>query len=894
MYQTIFLILGGALAYGCLPSRFWEDISPVLERDWQYNHNHQVFAKVGETFLLVSPGQITVYTENAEALHQITSKREAFPKPLDAYAILGQYGPNVVTLEGPAWRQHRKIMSASFNEKNAALVFGESIRQAKGMIDLWLGEDGVGNKTFTTLEKDTASLMLNIIANIGFGLKILWPGQEWPSDADPRLAKYATRDAPDGHTMSFVNALATTLDYLILLLITPKWLLKIVPSKRAKQALEAEINFVGYLHEFLREKIEDVRRGHVNEQGMDIMGSLVRTTYGDEDATGAVKKGVQTRALSDDEIIGNAFINIVAGHESTANVMHFSLAYLATHPTSQRRLQKDVDEIFGNLEPSLWDYEKHMNALQASMVGACVNETLRLVPPVVDIPKMVSPTADQPIVIDGVSHLLPRSSMIGMVVAASQRNPRYWPTSCPSKITGADTDIDDFVPERWFQSEGKNASETAADGADAEEHGGIAGSDSFRCRRGTFIPFSDGARACLGRRIALVELISSLAVIFQKYSIELAVDEWASDGSVKSMGREEKARVYRKAQDRSRQTINSATSLITLKLHGSEHIPMRLVRRGEESYEAFKKSELELALDEYLSENATTFSSDPKLNSYFASRARVLGSPVKKDPDAPGEKLKVSRRRATKAIEEAPPTESEEEPTSTSTAIAHTPARALSLASRIPLPATPADVANAVDRSTVAVRTRVASMYKESGITEATHATRESLSTVNSVLLAISIFEMYFLRPEILADRYAFTIPAISFLGTNDHPVFIPDMFLLLTSSFWSPALLWTFTGTLLPSVAGYFVNMTAGAHHGRVTRRSAPAPDAVVDPLTFSIVKALISFVIYGQGVTFGGWIDETSIARINSAVYGGYKGMLVGAAITGVFSVYDAILKK
>lgn len=238
---------------------------------------------------------------------------------------------------------------------------------------------------------------------------------------------------------------------------------------------------------------------------------------------------------------------------------------------------------------------------------------------------------------------------------------------------------------------------------------------------------------------------------------------------------------------------------------------------------------------------------------------------------------------------------SEEEPGNTSTALAHTPARTLSLASRIPLPATPADVANAVDRSTIALRNRVTSAYNDSGITEVTHATRETLSTVNAVLVAISAFELYFLRPEVLADRYAFTIPAISFLGTNDYPVFVPDMFLLLTASFWSPALLWSFTSAILPSIAGYFVNMTTGQTHGRTTRRTAAAtPEAVVDPLTFSIVKALISFVVYGQGVTFGGWLSDVSITRINSAVYGGYKGILAGAAISGIFSIYDAVLKK
>lgn len=162
------------------------------------------------------------------------------------------------------------------------------------------------------------------------------------------------------------------------------------------------------------------------------------------------------------------------------------------------------------------------------------------------------------------------------------------------------------------------------------------------------------------------------------------------------------------------------------------------------------------------------------------------------------------------------------------------------------------------------------------------------------MLFAVSAFELYFLRPEVLADRYAFTIPAINFLGTSDYPVFVPDMFLLLTASFWGPAFLWAFTSFILPSIAGYFINMTNGSTPGRITRRSAAAPEAVVDPLTFSIVKALISFVVYGQGVTFGGWVNEVSIARINSAIYGGYKGVLVGAAISGIFSVYDAVLKK
>jgi hypothetical protein len=191
------------------------------------------------------------------------------------------------------------------------------------------------------------------------------------------------------------------------------------------------------------------------------------------------------------------------------------------------------------------------------------------------------------------------------------------------------------------------------------------------------------------------------------------------------------------------------------------------------------------------------------------------------------------------------------------------------------------------------MRKRVNSMYQESGITEATSATRETLSTVTSILFCVSAFELYYIRPEILSNRYAFTIPAISAVGTSDYPVYLPDMFLLLTSSFWSPALTWVFTSILVPSAFGYFFNLNANSQTGPRTRARA-LNETVVDPLTFSIVKALLAYVVYAQGVTFCGFLSELSVVRLNNAVYGGYRGILVGTAITGLVSIYDAALRK
>src|SRR5262245_30049399 len=106
--------------------------------DWSFNNTHAPFERFGESFLVVSPYCIIMFTDNAEAIRQISQRREHFPKLVETYAILAQFGDSVLTTEGALWRMHRKATSAAFNEKNTALVFEVSIAQAQGMVQKWL------------------------------------------------------------------------------------------------------------------------------------------------------------------------------------------------------------------------------------------------------------------------------------------------------------------------------------------------------------------------------------------------------------------------------------------------------------------------------------------------------------------------------------------------------------------------------------------------------------------------------------------------------------------------------------------------------------------------------------------------------------------------------------
>ena len=329
---------------------------------------------------------------------------------------------------------------------------------------------------------------------------------------------------------------------------------------------------------------------------MDIMGSLVKSAYGEQAKVGrksspgrAEKAEVAQPVLSDSDILGNAFVMIVAGHETTACSTHFSIMELAINPRTQRLVQKEVDTIFGDEPPENWSYDSNINALLGGIIGAVLNEQLRLIPPVVAIPKSVSKAQDQVIIIDSKKCTLPAGCNLTLNAMGVHRNPKYWPSQ-PSKISGKADDLDDFRPERWLVKGGANGTgetESATDTETEEEFGSYTGTAShsklFRPARGSYIPFSEGARSCLGRRLAQVKVMAVLATIFQKYSVELAVDEWASDEEVAKMSSEEKKILYRTAQDKAREMIRGASTVITLKLQ-TGFIPIRLVRRGEERF----------------------------------------------------------------------------------------------------------------------------------------------------------------------------------------------------------------------------------------------------------------------------------------------------------------------
>ena len=330
---------------------------------------------------------------------------------------------------------------------------------------------------------------------------------------------------------------------------------------------------------------------------LDLMIAMIKSAG--TTAESASKEGASRQTLSDDEVLGNAFIFILGGHETTADSIHFCLALLAINIAAQRHLQSDLDEIFQGRPASQWDYDQDVPKLFGSMAGAVMSEELRLIAPVTGIPKSCPKGSPQSLIVDGKKCIVPENTLITLLAPAAHRNPKQWPTGPPSDpkypahpLSNLDNDLEEFKPERWLLDPDSKPSTTNMPDQDTDTEASTLGintsadtpSSLYRPPKGAYIPFSEGYRSCLGRRFAQVEILVVLALIFTQYSVELAVDAYATDDEVEKMSEREKREVWRKAKEEvDRQMREDMASVITLQLRKGS-IGLRFVKRGKERF----------------------------------------------------------------------------------------------------------------------------------------------------------------------------------------------------------------------------------------------------------------------------------------------------------------------
>ncbi|QRV72923.1 cytochrome P450 family protein [Ceratobasidium sp. AG-Ba] len=391
-----------------------------------------------------TPGYIV---SNVDGIKQVFASRSTFVKHTKDYGTLNAFGPNLVATEGDQWKRMRRICAPAFSDRNNNYVWSTTTELVDEMTSNWANDEPtVVNDICQDM---TVPLGLCVIAKAGFGQDVTW--------AD-------TAPPPGNHKLTFKKALSTVTQNIFLPVVLPDWAWWF--SKHWMFVKEAYNEVLGYLNEMI-----DLRRNARNystPEDLDKHDLFIQLLSAHDEGD----------RLTTEELIGNMFVFLIAGHETASHTLGFLLGLLALYPEEQDILLAHIEQN----RPQSRDFA-YEDIHKLNRVMATLYETLRLYPSIISIPKMTSEDTQMNLGV-GESISIPSGTRVSVNIVGVHYNPQYW------------DDPFNFLPSRFLDNS---------------------------WNRDAFMPFALGARSCIGKRFAETTIIALVVRLLPKYRI--SVDE---------------------------------------------------------------------------------------------------------------------------------------------------------------------------------------------------------------------------------------------------------------------------------------------------------------------------------------------------------------------------------
>lgn len=345
-------------------------------------------------------------------------------------AVLGQ---GLLTSEGDFWRRQRKLSQPAFHRDKLSGFVDTMARFTADMLERWKRElepsaTEPGRGSF-----DAHAQMMRLTFRI--------VGQTLLSTDFDGEAK-AVGDALN-------VALVWANRYAEALVRIPPW----VPTPSNLRFGQAKKK----LEDLVMGVIDDRRRGR--SSGDDLLDMLMAAR---DEQTG---EGMDDRQLKDELLT-----LVLAGHETTANALTFTLYLLSRHPEVRRRVEEEVARVLEDRTPKLEDLKK------LEYTKLVVEESMRLYPPA----WVFEREALEDDIVAGAK--IPKGATVGISPFMLHRNPALWPNP------------EGFDPERMNKPRGKH----------------------------DYLPFGAGPRFCIGNSFAMMEMLVLLPMMLRAYELRLA------------------------------------------------------------------------------------------------------------------------------------------------------------------------------------------------------------------------------------------------------------------------------------------------------------------------------------------------------------------------------------
>jgi cytochrome P450 len=364
---------------------------------------------------------------NPVYIEQVLKDRETFIKSRGFRVLKSLLGEGLLTAEGESWFWQRRLAQPMFQQKRIDNYGQIMIEYTDRMLQSW--QDGETHDVHADMMRLTLEIVMKCIFNA---------------------------DVDTGEAKAIANALDVAMNWF--------------ESKRRQNFLVWEWfprpENVRY-HQAIAKMDEAIynliaSRRHQTEETNDLLSMLMSA------------RDEETGQQMDDKLLRDEVATLMlAGHETTANALSWTLMLLSQHPEARQKLTAELQQVLQGRLPKLAD----MGNLHYT--NQVIKESMRLYPPVAIFGREAA--TDTTIG----DYDIPQ----GMVVTISQwvmhRHPHYFDNP------------EAFQPERWTETFEK------------------------QLPRGVYIPFGDGPRVCIGKGFAQMEAVLLLATIAQRFELDL-------------------------------------------------------------------------------------------------------------------------------------------------------------------------------------------------------------------------------------------------------------------------------------------------------------------------------------------------------------------------------------
>jgi cytochrome P450/UDP:flavonoid glycosyltransferase YjiC (YdhE family) len=403
----------------------------LVAEGWARRYGPIIQVKIGPRLMLA--------VSDADAINEILRDRpEGFRRWRDQQEVIEEIGPpGVFVAEGEDWKRQRRLVVTALNTHYLHRYF-DVVRTSTERLRCRLREEARDGRALE-IANELTSYTVDITSALALGHDL-----NTLERRDNQLQRHIQR------VMQMTGRrLAAPVPY---------WRHFRLPADRAldRSALEMKRAIFGFIEQARARMDAEPER---YEEPPNLLEGMIAARRTDG-------------SFSDEDIVGNMFTILLAGEDTTANTLGWTIWLLASRPEIQARLAAEAREVLGDGELPV----EHERIEKLAYAEAVVRESMRLkgVSPLLGVEPIEDTTICD-------THI-PAATRLLLLLRSAGRD--------------AAGRSEEFYPERWLE-------------------------DSDATRAPKSLAFGAGPRFCPGRNLAFLEAKAAIAIIIRDFEVEL-------------------------------------------------------------------------------------------------------------------------------------------------------------------------------------------------------------------------------------------------------------------------------------------------------------------------------------------------------------------------------------